>query len=96
MPLMSTTGYALIGDAQAVPLSTGDQTFQLAGSVTKTTGAHNIKLGGGVIRRQFSVIQSISPVGVFTFDSLLTNNGAGAGGNTRWAEGTAARQSPDG
>ena len=82
MPLMSTTGYALLGDAQAVPLSTGDKTFQLAGSVTKTSGAHNIKVGGGMILRQFSVIQSISPVGVFTFDSLLTNNGAGVGGNT--------------
>jgi hypothetical protein len=79
MPLMSTTGYALLGDAQAVPLSTGDKTFQLAGSVTKTSGAHNIKVGGGMILRQFSVIQSISPVGVFTFDSLLTNNGAGVG-----------------
>jgi len=39
-------------------------------------------MGGGVILRQFSVIQSISPVGVFTFDTLLTNNGAGSGGNT--------------
>jgi len=81
-PLMSTTGYALLGDAQAVPLSTSDKTYQFAASVTKTTGAHNIKMGGGVILRQFSVIQSISPVGVFTFDSLLTNNGAGVGGNT--------------
>jgi len=82
MPLMSTTGYALIGDAQAVPLSTRDRTQQYAASITKTAGPHNIKMGGGVILRQFSVLQSISPVGVWTFDSLLTNNGAGAGGNT--------------
>ena len=82
MPLMSTTGYALIGDAQAVPLRTRDKTQQYAASVTKTAGSHNVKFGGGVILRQFSVLQSISPVGVFTFDSLLTNNGAGVGGNT--------------
>jgi outer membrane receptor protein involved in Fe transport len=82
MPLMSTTGYALIGDAQAVPLSTRDKTKQYAAAITKTIAAHNIKMGGGVVMRQFSVLQSISPVGVFTFDSLLTNNGAGQGGNT--------------
>ena len=82
MPLMSTTGYALIGDAQAVPLSTRDKTQQYAASITKNAGAHSLKMGGGVILRQFSVIQSISPVGVWTFDSLLTNNGAGSGGNT--------------
>jgi outer membrane receptor protein involved in Fe transport len=82
MPLMSTTGYALIGDAQAVPLSTSDKTQQYAASMTKTVGAHNVKMGASVIRRQFSVIQSISPVGVWTFDSLLTNNGSGVGGNT--------------
>ena len=81
-PLMSTTGYALIGDAQAVPLSTRDKTQQYAASITKTVGAHNVKMGASVIRRQFSVIQSISPVGVWTFDSLLTNNGSGVGGNT--------------
>jgi hypothetical protein len=82
MPLMNTVGYALIGDAQAVPLTTKDKTIQFAGSVTKTAGAHNVKLGGGAILREFSVTQSISPVGVWTFDSLATNNGAGVGGNT--------------
>jgi len=82
MPLMSTTGYALIGDAQAVPLSTRDTTYQFAAALTRASGAHSVKIGGGVVLRQFSVIQSISPVGVFTFDSLLTNNGAGVGGNT--------------
>ncbi len=75
---MNTVGYALLGDAQAVPLITQDKSYQFAGSVTKTTGAHNIKLGGGAILREFSVNQSISPVGVYTFDTLATNNGAGA------------------
>src|SRR6185295_10663332 len=82
MPLMSTTGYALIGDAQAVPLNTRDRTQQYAASITKTAGSHNIKMGGGVILRQFSVLQSISPVGVWASDSHLTNNSAGAGCNT--------------
>jgi hypothetical protein len=81
-PLMNTVGYALLGDAQAVPLITQDSSYQFAGSVTKTTGAHNIKFGAGAVLREFSVNQSISPVGVYTFDTLATNNGAGAGGNT--------------
>ena len=78
---MSPAGYAHIGDAQAVPLMTQDKTFHFAGSVTKTAGAHNVKMGGGVILREFSVLQSISPVGVWTFDSPATNSGAGVGGD---------------
>ena len=81
MPLMNTVGYALIGDAQAVPLTTKDKTYQFAGSVTKTSGAHSFRIGGGAILREFSVLQSISPVGVWTFDSLATNSN-GVGGNT--------------
>jgi Carboxypeptidase regulatory-like domain len=81
-PLMSTTGYALIGDAQAVPLITRDSSYQFAVSVTKTSRAHNIKIGGGAILREFSVTQSISPVGVFTFDTLLTAGPGNVGGNT--------------
>jgi outer membrane receptor protein involved in Fe transport len=81
-PLMNTVGYALLGDAQAVPLVTQDSSYQVAASITKTSGPHNIKMGAGAVLREFSVNQSISPVGVFTFDTLATNNGAGAGGNT--------------
>ena len=79
--LMVPTGYALLGDQVNIPLINRNDTSQFALAVTKTRGAHNVKMGGGVIMRQFSVIQSASPVGQFTFDTLLTNNGAGAGGN---------------
>src|SRR5215467_9607401 len=82
MPLISTTGYALLGDAQAVPLSTRDKTQQYAASLTKIAGAHSFKIGGGAVFRAFSVQQSISPVGVFTFDTLATNGPGGVGGNT--------------
>ena len=50
--------------------------------MTKTCGAHNIKIGAGYIARQFAVFQSASPVGNFTFNPQLTDNGAGVGGNT--------------
>ncbi len=38
-------------------------------------------MGGGYITRQFTVFQSASPVGNFTFNTQLTDNGAGSGGN---------------
>ena len=54
---MSPTGYAALGDSQ------------FNGTITKTRGSHNVKMGAGVILRQFTVFQSQSPVGNFTFDT---------------------------
>ena len=79
---MNTTGYATLGDATFIPLLQVDRTWQFNGSVTKTTGSHNIKMGAGFVRRVFTVFQSASPVGTFGFDTRLTDNGAGSGGNT--------------
>lgn len=81
LALMIPTGFALLGDQVNIPLINRNHTNQFNVSVTKTRGAHNLKFGGGAVLREFSVIQSASPVGQFTFDSLLTNSGAGAGGN---------------
>ena len=50
-------------------------------SITKTTALHNIKVGGGVILRKFSVIQSQQPNGLWTCNNLVTRNAAGAGGH---------------
>jgi carboxypeptidase family protein len=78
---MTVTGFAALGDAQFIPLLQVDRTWQLNGSVTKTAGSHNVKIGTGVVFRNFTVFQSQSPVGNFTFDTRLTDNGAGVGGN---------------
>ena len=82
LALMTLTGYSALGDATFIPLIQIDDTWQINGTVTKTRGAHNIKMGAAYISRQFTVFQSASPVGNFTFDTQLTNNGAGSGGNT--------------
>ena len=83
LSLVNPAGYALLGDQTNVPLINHNQTYQVSGSLTKTRGAHNIKMGAGLITRQFGVIQSGSPVGVFSFDASLTNSGVGGtGGNT--------------
>ena len=81
LALQNIVGFALLGDTQNIPLITRNWTQQYNASITKTTGAHNIKFGGGVILRKFSVIQSQQPNGLWTFNNLVTRNAAGAGGN---------------
>ena len=81
MHCRTSSAYALLGDTQNIPLINQNWTQQYNASVTKTTGAHNIKLGGGVILRKFSVIQSQQPNGLWTYNNLVTRNAAGAGGH---------------
>jgi hypothetical protein len=79
---MVPAGYASVGDGIFIPLIQLDDTFQYNVTLTHTRGSHNIKAGAGLIRRGFTVFQSNSPVGNFSFTSALTNNGAGTGGNS--------------
>ena len=81
LALQNIVGFALLGDTQNIPLITRNWTQQYNASITKTTGAHNIKFGGGVILRRFSVIQSQQPNGLWTYNNLVTRNAAGAGGH---------------
>ena len=79
---MRPTSYAAIGDPTFIPMVTEDHNYQVAGSITKMMGAHSIKMGGGTVYRMFAVQQSMSPRSLWGFDASVTNNGAGAGGNT--------------
>lgn len=79
---ITLTGYAGVGDATFLPLIQVDHTWQGSGSITKISGAHSIKAGGGLINRTFTVSQSNQPLGAMTFNTLLTDNGAGSGGNS--------------
>jgi hypothetical protein len=79
---MRPTSYAAIGDPTFIPMVTEDHNHQIAGSITKMAGAHSIKVGGGVVFRLFAVQQSQYPRGLYAFDSSVTNNGSGGGGNT--------------
>ena len=82
-PLSDTTGLAFItvvggtglGSELFQPLKDEDNTFQYLGDVTYTHGAHNIKMGGTVIRRQLTSFQSSYPEGIWVFFSypLLLN-----------------------
>jgi hypothetical protein len=81
LALMTLTGYSALGDSTFIPLIQIDDTWQANAIVTKTFGEHNVRMGAGYIARKFTVFQSASPVGNFTFNTQLTDNGAGSGGN---------------
>ena len=81
MPV-TLTGYAGSGDATFLPLIQVDHTWQGSGALTKIRGAHSLKFGAGLIDRTFTVSQSNQPLGAMTFNTTLTDNGAGSGGNS--------------
>jgi len=79
---MNPAGYTSLGDATFVPLITVNKTLQISGSLTKTRGAHNMKVGAGLVSRRLRQFQSASAVGTVAFTTALSDNGAGAGGNS--------------
>jgi hypothetical protein len=67
-------GFASLGQTFFSPLKDQDNTFQYLGSVTYNRGAHSMKFGAAVIRRQLTSFQSEFPAGwwqFLTFGDLL-------------------------
>jgi Carboxypeptidase regulatory-like domain/TonB dependent receptor-like, beta-barrel len=56
-----------LGSSSSVPLVDINNTFQYAGALTWTRGTHNIKIGGGLIRRQINATQDTNGGGLFLF-----------------------------
>ena len=81
LALQNISGYAILGDTQNIPLITKDLTQQYQASLTRTVGAHNFKVGAGVILRRFGATQSQQPNGLWTYDNQLTRSATGTGGN---------------
>jgi hypothetical protein len=73
LPRLVIQGFQELGDAIFVPLLQFDNTFQYNGALSWTRGAHNIKFGASLIRRQFALVQSARPRGEFTFNTSTTN-----------------------
>jgi hypothetical protein len=72
-------GLSDIGDGSFVPLQDIDNTFQYLGTVSWTTGNHNIKVGASFIRRQARNTQSPYVAGQYSF-GLNTDSQTPAGG----------------
>jgi hypothetical protein len=60
---MYFTGYGTLGDSIAVPLDYVDNTFQYGGTVIRTRGRQNIKVGAALIRRQALSAQNVFGIG---------------------------------
>ncbi len=73
LPPVTISGYASLGDGTSLPIVYVDNIFQYQAALTYTHGNHNIKFGGGLIRRQASSAQSSTGEGEWTFN---TNTGA--------------------
>ncbi|MBZ5724312.1 MAG: TonB-dependent receptor [Acidobacteriia bacterium] len=72
LPQLNIQGFQGLGDATFVPLLQFDNTFQYNGALTWTHNSHNIKFGAALIRRQFSIAQSQTARGSFSFNGSTT------------------------
>jgi outer membrane receptor protein involved in Fe transport len=73
LPRLLIQGFQELGDAVFVPLLNFNNTFQYSGALTWTLGAHNVKIGATLIRRQYSQVQSATSRGTFTFNASTTS-----------------------
>lgn len=67
LPPVSISGYASLGDGTSLPIIYVNNIFQYQAALTYTHGNHNVKFGGGLIRRQASSAQSGTGEGEWTF-----------------------------
>jgi Carboxypeptidase regulatory-like domain/TonB dependent receptor len=63
-----------LGDDRYVPIYDINNVFQDQGSLTWTKAGHNVKFGGGVIRRQLNYFQNTYGLGYFEFLSTPLAN----------------------
>jgi hypothetical protein len=76
---VSTSGLADLGDGNFLPIHDVDNTFQYQGALTISRGAHNIKIGGSLIRRQALSAQNNYGLGYWTFNPLTSTDATGIG-----------------
>ena len=69
--------YSGLGDGLFSPLFDYNNTFQYQGSLSWTHGAHNVKTGASLIRRQLNLQQSISARGSYSINGTFTGSALG-------------------
>jgi hypothetical protein len=67
LPLINVAGFAPLGDSNFVPIVDISNTFEYNGAVTYNRGAHSMKFGAALIRRQAQNQQSNNGVGNINF-----------------------------
>jgi outer membrane receptor protein involved in Fe transport len=78
LSIFSISGLTTLGDASYMPIITTNNLFQEIAGFTYIHGAHSIKFGAGLRRRQTDAFQSPTARGQFSFDSNFTNDLSGA------------------
>ena len=69
VPMRGTGSDFVLGDDRYVPIYDVNNVFQEQGSLTWTKGAHNVKYGASIIRRQLNYYQNTYGLGYFRFTS---------------------------
>lgn len=77
LSIISTSGLTTLGDASYIPILTTDNLFQEIANFTYVRGAHSIKFGADLRRRQTDAFQSPTARGQFSFNSNFTNDPSG-------------------
>ncbi len=67
---VGVSGLADLGDGSYIPIQDVDNTFQEQGTLTINRGAHNIKIGAALIRRQALNFQNNQGIGNWGFNPL--------------------------
>ena len=75
LPLINIPNFAPLGDSNFVPIVDVSNTFEENGTVSYTHGAHSLKFGASLIRRQARNVQSSNGVGNINF-GLQEDNGS--------------------
>ena len=75
LSLLNITGLSPLGDPATEPSFVAEHNTQFQGSVTYTKGRHTIKTGASLIRRNFSLENSLFPKGynIFPNTSIIPN-----------------------
>jgi hypothetical protein len=74
IPIFSPAGYTGIGQTRSLPIIRIENTFHPGVSFTKLMGAHSIKFGGDLRRRQVTQFQVNRGNGRFNFGRTFTTN----------------------
>ena len=73
-PIFSPGGYTGVGHSRSLPIFRRENTFQYVGNVTISQGAHTLKTGLDIRRRQLTEFQTNRGNGRFNFSPSITNN----------------------
>lgn len=70
------TGYGTLGDSQFSPALLFQNSFNVQESITWNHGAHSVKAGLQIVRRQLNFFQAQVPRGLMSFDTSFTSSPA--------------------